>query len=53
MDKLLTIAEAARLLQVTTTCLRRWDKAGTLVPIRLPSGHRRYRASQIEAILAG
>lgn len=52
MDKLLTISQAAEILQVTAETLRRWDKAGKLTAIRLPGGHRRYRQSEIEALLS-
>ncbi|CAK0766366.1 hypothetical protein CCP3SC5AM1_460015 [Gammaproteobacteria bacterium] len=42
MDKLLTIAEASKILGVCTTTLRRWEKDGKLVPIRTVGNQRRY-----------
>jgi excisionase family DNA binding protein len=42
MDKLLTIAEASKILGVCTTTLRRWEKDGKLVPIRTAGNQRRY-----------
>lgn len=48
----ITTAEAARILGVsTTTVLAYVDKK--LLPVRyLPSGHRRYQRSDVEALLA-
>ncbi len=51
-DELLWIGAAATLLGVTVPTLRNWDRTGKLIPIRLPSGERRYRRTDIEAILA-
>ena len=42
MDRLITIGEAAEILGVSVTTLRRWDKAGKLIPEKTASGHRRY-----------
>lgn len=42
MDRLLSISEAAELLGVSATTLRRWDEAGTLVAQRTQGGKRRY-----------
>lgn len=47
MYKLLKIKEAAELLRVTTTTLRRWEKAKKLIPQRTKGGQRRYEMSQI------
>lgn len=44
---LLTIQEAAKLLGVSTKTLRRWDKAGTLIPTRTQGNQRRYTKEQI------
>jgi excisionase family DNA binding protein len=46
-DELLTIREAADMLNVHPDTLRRWEKAGRLVPLRTPTGHRRYRRGDI------
>jgi excisionase family DNA binding protein len=42
MDKLISISEAADLLGVSVTTLRRWEKEGKLISDRTHSGHRRY-----------
>jgi excisionase family DNA binding protein len=49
-DTLLSISEAARLLEVSTDTLRRWADRGLIETVRLPSGHRRYPRSAVEAI---
>jgi excisionase family DNA binding protein len=49
-DELLTIAEAAAILKVHRDTLRRLEKRGQLAALRLPSGHRRYRRADIEAL---
>ena len=47
-----TIKEAAELLGVDKTTLRRWDKAGKLKPYRHPiNSYRLYKRSDIEQIL--
>ena len=43
--------KAAEMLGVHAQTLRNWDRAGVLVPVRLPSGHRRYLVSDLEALL--
>ena len=53
-EQLIDITEASRLLGVSVQTLRRWDKAGKLKAIRLPSTRiRRYRKSEIEALIQG
>lgn len=47
-NKLISIGKAAKMLGITTTTLRRWDKNGKLEPTRTPSGRRAYLLSQIE-----
>jgi len=47
---LLSIAEAADSLGVTTKTLRRWENKGYLMPSRTPGGHRRYKLSSLKAI---
>lgn len=46
-DKLIPIGDAANILGVTPTTLRRWDKAGTFPAIKTPSGRRYYSSVQI------
>jgi predicted site-specific integrase-resolvase len=47
---LISPGEAAGLLGVTTTTLANWAAVGTVECVRLPSGHRRYVRSSIEAL---
>ncbi|MBF0361562.1 MAG: IS607 family transposase [Oligoflexia bacterium] len=48
MDKLLTILEAAELLGVSRSTLRRWERDNVLLPDERTSGNqRRYRLSSI------
>jgi len=48
MDKILAISEAADILGVSVTTLRRWEKEGKLTSERTPAGHRRYNLSKIK-----
>lgn len=48
MDRILTISEAAAVLGVSVTTLRRWEKEGKLAPERTRAGHRRYDLSKIK-----
>jgi hypothetical protein len=47
---LLRIERAASLLGVCADTLRSWELDGKIIPVRLNSGHRRYRLSDIEAL---
>jgi excisionase family DNA binding protein len=50
--KLIKIGKAAELLGVSIDTLRRWDKSGKLLSVRIGSkGHRLYRFSDIESKL--
>ena len=50
MDNTYRIAEAARLLGVHPSTLRRWDEKGILRPsIRTLTGERRYTEADLEA----
>jgi excisionase family DNA binding protein len=51
--ELLTPGEVAALFGVDPRTVTRWAKAGHITFIRTPGGHRRYRWSQLEAILDG
>jgi DNA-binding transcriptional MerR regulator len=42
-----TIGELSRRLGVTPATLRKWERAGILVPARDHSGHRSYRAEDV------
>ena len=51
MRKLVNISEAARILGVTTTTLRNWDKKGLLKPDEITKGKaRRYRIESLRNI---
>ena len=52
-EKPLTPYEAARLLGVHPSTLRRHVAAGRLPEIRTPGGHHRYRRSDLERFLYG
>lgn len=47
MDKYKSIGQAAKILGVSASTLRRWEKAGLLVPERTQGAQRRYRLSQL------
>lgn len=48
---LLLPREVANIFRVTVRTLRNWERKGVLVPVRLPSGHKRYRKGEVEALL--
>jgi excisionase family DNA binding protein len=50
-EKLLTPAEVASLFRVDPKTVTRWAKAGKLTSIRTLGGHRRYRESEVRALL--
>lgn len=47
-DRVLSITEAARRLQISTGTLRRWADEGSIRVIKLPSGVRRFEPTEIE-----
>lgn len=51
--ELLTIGQAAMELNVHGDTLRRWANDGKIFSTRTPTGHRRFRASDIAAIKNG
>lgn len=52
LPKLLTIRQAAEILNVHVETLRRWDKAGKLKAIRVNErGDRRYKPEDLEKIM--
>ncbi len=51
-EPLLTPAEVAALFRVDPKTVTRWAKAGKLSSIRTLGGHRRYRESEVRALLA-
>ena len=50
-EKLLTPAEVAALFRVDPKTVTRWAKAGKLTSIRTLGGHRRYKESEVKALL--
>ena len=51
MDKLLSLKETEKLLNVSKSTLQRWDNSGKLKAIRTEGGHRRYKQSDVDKIL--
>lgn len=52
-DSLLTVGEVAALFRVDPKTVNRWAVAGRIGSIRTPGGHRRYRESEVRALLEG
>ena len=52
-EALLTPAEVATMFRVDPKTVTRWAKAGKLSAIRTLGGHRRYRESEVRALLQG
>lgn len=50
-DSLLAPSEVARLFGVDSKTVTRWARAGRLGSVRTPSGHRRYRESEVRVLL--
>ena len=50
-EELLTPAECAAIWKVDPKTITRWSKAGKLTAIRTLGGHRRYRKSEVTALL--
>lgn len=50
-DDLLTVGQAARRLQVSIDTIRRWGEAGRLPMSKTPTGSRRFRRADVDAIL--
>lgn len=47
LSEYLTIGEAAKELEVSESELRYWEKQKLLMPMRISSGHRRYRRGDL------
>jgi len=56
LEELLSIKQAAKILNVSTQTLRRWDRQGLLKAVRVGNrkgvGDRRYRKKDIEAYIS-
>jgi len=50
-EVLLTPAEVASLFRVDPKTVTRWAKAGKLTSIRTLGGHRRFKDSEVKALL--
>lgn len=51
LEVLLTPSEVASMFRVDPKTVTRWAKAGKLTAIRTLGGHRRFRASEVKALL--
>ena len=51
-EQLLTPGEVASLFRVDPKTVTRWATAGRIGSIRTPGGHRRFRESEVRALLA-
>jgi excisionase family DNA binding protein len=51
-ERLLTPGEVAALFRVDPKTVTRWAAAGRISSIRTPGGHRRFRESEVKALLA-
>lgn len=56
LEELLTLNQAAKILNVKPQTLRRWDRQGILKAVRIGArrgvGDRRYRKADIEAYIS-
>jgi excisionase family DNA binding protein len=52
-DRLLTPGEVAALFRVDPKTVSRWAAAGRIGSIRTLGGHRRFRESEVRALLEG
>ncbi len=52
-EPLLTPAEVAIMFRVDPKTVTRWASAGRIGSIRTPGGHRRFRESEVRALLRG
>lgn len=52
-DRLLTPGEVAALFRVDSKTVSRWAAAGKIRCVRTPGGHRRFRESEVRALLEG
>lgn len=50
-ERMLRPREVALLFKVDPKTVTRWAKSGKLTPVVLPSGHRRYRYVDVEALM--
>jgi excisionase family DNA binding protein len=51
-ERLLTPGEVALMFRVDPKTVTRWASAGRIGSIRTPGGHRRFRAWEVDGLLA-
>ncbi len=51
-ERLLTPGEVAAMFRVDPKTVTRWASAGRLGSIRTPGGHRRFRESEVQSLIA-
>ncbi|MGL5088780.1 MAG: MerR family DNA-binding transcriptional regulator, partial [Fusobacteriaceae bacterium] len=51
-EKYIKLKEAIKYSMLCRSTLHKYDKQGLLVPLRTPSGHRRYTKKQIDDFLS-
>jgi excisionase family DNA binding protein len=51
-DDLLLPSEVAAMFRVSPKTVRRWAETGALPSVRTMGGHRRYRRSEVERLIA-
>lgn len=49
----LPVSAAAALAGISIDTLKRWETAGRITAARTPTGHRRYRRTDVESLLNG
>jgi excisionase family DNA binding protein len=52
VPRLLTVSEVAELFGVSAKTVSRWAREGRISSVRTLGGHRRFRESQVQALLA-
>lgn len=50
-DEVMTPAEVAAMFKVDPKTVTRWARDGKLSSFRTPGGHRRYKRTEVEALL--
>lgn len=50
-SELLTVAQAAKLLNIHPRTLRRWTKAGIAQDMRTPTNQRRFTLAEVERLM--
>ncbi len=50
-EKLLSVSQAAALAQVHPDTIKRWEASGAIRSMRTPTNQRRYRESDVRALV--